>query len=177
MIKEKLNIDEKDEKIASLLMEDPYMSQYEIAKIIGLSQPSIAVRINKLKQRGIIAFNVGINFSKTNFFVARVDFTAKNASDILKTLKECPYFINGYIISGKNNVSAMFIHHDLVKIENIISQHLRSNQSISEINTSLIVSSARDLIFSVDISGKNMSKACKMKECIDCHIGQDKTVK
>ncbi len=177
MIKEKLNIDERDERIASLLMEDPYMSQYEIAKIIGLSQPSVAVRINKLKQKGIIAFNVGINFSKTNFYIARVDFTARNANDVLKSLKECPYFINGYVMSGKNNVSAMFIHHDLIKIENIISQHLRASPTVSEINTSLIVSSAKDLIFSIDISGKNQGKSCKLKECTDCHIGLEKTTK
>ena len=53
MLKERLNLDERDLKIVSWFMEDPYISQIDIAKRLKLSQPSINNRINKLREKRI----------------------------------------------------------------------------------------------------------------------------
>ncbi|MBC7110397.1 MAG: winged helix-turn-helix transcriptional regulator, partial [Archaeoglobi archaeon] len=57
----KKRIDEKDKKIISLLSKDPDIPQEEIAKKIGLSQPSVALRIKKLRDAGFIDKVIGMN--------------------------------------------------------------------------------------------------------------------
>jgi len=51
--KVKLEMDDIDRKIVSLLEKDPEISQNKIAQEVGISQPSVGVRIRKLKKRGI----------------------------------------------------------------------------------------------------------------------------
>ena len=89
MLKERLDLDDKDIKILSWFMEDPYISQLEIAKRLKLSQPSINIRIKKLKEKGVLNINTGINFNKTNLFLVRVDFTANKGGQILERIKNC----------------------------------------------------------------------------------------
>jgi len=49
-----LEMDRTDKKIISLLMENPDISQSEIASHLKMSQPAIYTRIRRLKNRGII---------------------------------------------------------------------------------------------------------------------------
>ena len=51
-----MKIDQKDRIIISLFAENPNISQDEIAKKINLSQPSVAIRIKKLKEK---SYNIG----------------------------------------------------------------------------------------------------------------------
>ena len=55
-------MDETDIKLVDLLQRDGRATQHELAKAVGLSQPSVAERIRKLEERGIITG-----------YVARVD--------------------------------------------------------------------------------------------------------
>ncbi|NTV24041.1 MAG: winged helix-turn-helix transcriptional regulator, partial [Nanoarchaeota archaeon] len=72
MITEKLGLDEKDVKLISLMMDDPQISQSEIAEKLSLSQPSVFVRLQKLRKKGLIESTFGLSFSKTGLFVSRV---------------------------------------------------------------------------------------------------------
>jgi len=47
-------IDSKDREIITLLIENPEISQKEIAERINLTQPSVAMRLKKLKEMGAI---------------------------------------------------------------------------------------------------------------------------
>lgn len=151
-IEEKLGIDGKDVRIASLLMKNPKVSQQNIAKHLGISQPSVAVRIGKLERKGIIAFSAGVNFKRSNLNLVRVDFTSTNASATLEELKSCPFFVNGFLMSGQNNASVFLVGFDLVKTEEIINKHLRLNPQVSSITVNVVVSSAKDFVFQVDLS-------------------------
>ena len=54
MTRHSIKLDEKDRKIITLLHDNQEISQEEISKNIHLSQPSVAMRIKKLKENGII---------------------------------------------------------------------------------------------------------------------------
>ena len=97
MISEKLGLDEKDIKILSYYMENPLISQSDVADNLKLSQPSVFVRIQKLKKKGFLNYNIGIDFNKTNLFMARVDLTAKDPHHLLNEIKKCPFFVNGFV--------------------------------------------------------------------------------
>jgi len=169
MLYEKLGIDERDAKIISWYMKDPFISQSEISKRLKLSQPSINVRIQKLIKKGILKFNVGMDFNSSNLFLARVDFTSKNPNETLESLKMCSFFVNGFIMSGKNNVSVFIINEDLRKIDEIINGHIRADPNVSDINVSVVVSSSRDFIFNISLSHEATPEACyRLNGCQDC---------
>lgn len=179
MLKERLNIDDKDLKIISMFMENPSVSQNEIAEKLKLSQPSIFVRIQKLRKKGLLEHQVGLNFSKTRFFLCRVDLTAKIPNALLENMKNCPFFVNGFIMSGENNVSIMLVHEDLRKIDEIVNTHLRTVNTVSDIKVNVIVSSAKDMIFNIDLNQElNPKESCSdpssCDKCKNIHIGSEK---
>lgn len=170
MISETLSIDEKDVKIISTFMQNPEVSQTELAEKLKISQPSVNARIHKLKNRGILAFASGIEFNRAKLYLATVHFTAANADEVLDKLKHCPHFINGFVMSGKHNVCIMVAAHALKKIETIINTHLRNNNEVSDISMSVVISSAKPFVFQMDIIGAN-SESCKDVNSCNCeHI-------
>lgn len=149
MPKEYLELDEKDRVIISLLREKPDISQSEIAKGVGISQPSVGVRLRKLKEKGAVSFLVGMNFRKVDLYLAKVDLTAKNTAEILESFKGCPYFLNGLVVSGKNNLYLFLVGEEISTLEAIVDRHLRIDPNISNIEMNVLITSSDDLIFPV----------------------------
>ncbi|MHA1193443.1 MAG: Lrp/AsnC family transcriptional regulator, partial [Promethearchaeota archaeon] len=83
MTRESIKLDQKDRKIITLLHDNQEISQEEIAKIVHLSQPSIAMRIKKLKERGIMDHIMGVNLNKVGIYVAIVTVRTTNTTKIL----------------------------------------------------------------------------------------------
>src|SRR3989344_1306484 len=169
MISDKLDLDDKDIHILSYYMENPMMSQNDIAEKLKLSQPSVFVRIQKLKKKGFLNYNIGIDFNKTNLFLARVDLTAKDPVGLLSEMKKCPFFVNGYVLSGENNISLMLVHEDLKKIDDIVNTHLRNLPGTSNLKMNIVVSSAKDYVFQIDLRRELEPDApCAAGECKRC---------
>jgi len=162
MIRERLGLDDRDLQILSWHMQNSNIPQQEIASRLKLSQPSVNVRIQKLKDRGILHQHSGINFNKTNLFLVRVDFVAKNASATLTRMKACPFFVNGFVMAGEKNASGYIINDSLQKVDEIINHHLRNDDSVSSIVSNVVVSSIKDHIITVDVNAE-----INQAECID----------
>jgi DNA-binding Lrp family transcriptional regulator len=141
-----MKIDDKDRMIISLYSGNPDISQEEIAKTIKLSQPSVAIRIKKLKESGALEFQTGINPLKMGLYMAKVDISSTRPKDILDMFKNCPYFANGFSISGKNNLCLFFISENISTLEAIVNGHIRPNDSISEVDFNIVINTERDFI-------------------------------
>jgi DNA-binding Lrp family transcriptional regulator len=162
-----IDLDEKDRKIVSLFEMNPDVSQVEIAEQVGLSQPTVGARINKLKQSGVISTIAGMNLMKVGLKLARVDVTTKNSIELLNQFKCCPFFINGFVVSGKENLSLMFIAEDISSIEAIVDKHIRSNPSVTDLDFGIIINTAKDLIQPVKL---NVEKGDKTPCGYDCAV-------
>jgi DNA-binding Lrp family transcriptional regulator len=149
---EKIEMDDKDRKIIALYEKNPEISQIDIAEHVGLSQPSVGARINKLKHSGILSTVVGMNFKKVGLNLAKVDVTTKNSIDIINMFKGCPYFLNGFIVSGRENLCLFFIAEDISTIEAIVDRHLRSDPSVMNVELGIIISPVSDLIMPVKMN-------------------------
>ncbi len=108
-MREFLDLDKRDREMLSLLEQNPEMSQNEMAEKLKISQPSVSARVHKLKQKGALSHVVGMNLKKVNLYMAKVDVMAKNTSSVLDIFKECPYFLNGLIVSGEYNLCLFFV--------------------------------------------------------------------
>jgi DNA-binding Lrp family transcriptional regulator len=149
---ERADFDDKDRKIISIFEGNPDISQSEIAHQVGLSQPTVGARIQKLRQSGAIAASVGMDLKKVGLNLAKVDLITNNSIDIINQFKHCPYFLNGLIVSGRENLSLFFIAEDIATIEAIVDRHLRSNHSVSGVNLGIVVSPVNEMIMPVKMA-------------------------
>ena len=169
-MREFLDIDKRDREILSLLERNPEMPQSDIAEKLKISQPSVSARMHKLKQKGALAHVVGMNLKKVNLYMAKVDVIANNTSSVLDIFKDCPYFLNGLIVSGKHNLCLFFVGEDIATLEAIVDGHLRSNPLVKGAEVSIVIAPMKDLVMPIrmnfDLSSTPpCGNACNCKEC------------
>jgi DNA-binding Lrp family transcriptional regulator len=170
MLKEKPDFDKKDRQILSLFRENPEISQSEIAEKIGISQPSVGVRLKKLRNKGAISHVVGMNFKRVGLYLAKVDLTTKDTSKVLNFFRDCPYFLNGLITSGKYNLCLFFMSEDIISLEAIVDAHLRQNPDVTDIDFNIVISPVSDLVFPVrmNFEKKSVPPCGYKKTCAKC---------
>lgn len=169
-MREFLDLDKRDREILSLLEKNPEMPQNDIAEKMKISQPSVSARIHKLKQKGALAHVVGMNLKKVDLYMAKVDVIANNTSSVLDIFKNCPYFLNGFIVSGKHNLCLFFIGEDIATLEAIVDGHLRSNPLVKSAEVSIVISPMKDFIMPLRLSFDPGStppcgNGCSCKDC------------
>ncbi len=151
-MREFLDLDKRDRQILSLLEKNPEMSQSDIAAKLKISQPSVSARIHKLKQKGALTYVVGMNLKKVNLYIAKVDVIANNTSSVLNIFKDCPYFLNGLIVSGKHNLCLFFVGEDIATLEAIVDGHLRDNPLVQRAEVSIVITPMKDLVMPLKMS-------------------------
>jgi DNA-binding Lrp family transcriptional regulator len=172
MTRERIKLDEKDRKIITLLHNNQDISQEKIAKEIHLSQPSVAMRIKKLKEKGIIENIIGVNLNKVGIYVAVVLVQTTNTTKILNLFRECPFFLNGFVLSGKENLMLLFAGEDLASLESMIDERLRSHADVQSAEFNILISSIKDFILPVKMVDRPLNKppcGIDYKECQSYH--------
>ncbi|TRZ91057.1 MAG: Lrp/AsnC family transcriptional regulator [Methanosarcinales archaeon] len=169
-MREFLDLDKRDRQILSLLEKNPEMSQSDIAEKLKISQPSVSARMHKLKQKGALAHVVGMNLKKVDLYMAKVDVIANNTSSVLDIFKDCPYFLNGLIVSGKHNLCLFFVGEDIATLEAIVDGHLRSNPLVKGAEVSIVIAPMKDLILPIKMnfdlsSTPPCGNGCNCKDC------------
>ena len=165
---EKLGLDDRDGIILSEMQKNPSVSQEEIAKKIKLSQPSVGARINKLEQKGILSYVNGVNFRIVELSLAKIDLSATDTAAIINEFRDCPFFINALITSGRHNLCLFFMATDLKRLEGIVNHHLRGNQKVKDIELNIVISTAKDFILPLNIDYESKSQLSCEQECKDC---------
>lgn len=173
-MKPSIELDEKDRQIISLLQENPEISQSEIAEKVAISQPSVGVRIRKLKDSGAISHVIGVNFRKAGIYLAKVDISARNTAQILDTFKDCPLFLNGLLMAGRNNICLFFICEDIASVEALVEHHLRNNPLVKDVETHIVVNTNRDLVLPVNVKMEKKDVAPCGANCEGCLYLQSK---
>ena len=172
MTRERISLDEKDRKIIRLIHQNSEISQEEIARIVKLSQPSIAMRLKKLKEKGITEQILGVNLNKIGIYVALVMVRSSNTNKILNMLKDCPFFLNGFVISGKENLMLLLGGEDLASLESIIDNRIRTDKDVQSADFNIVISSKKDLVLPINLIEKPLKNApCGVdyKECQAYH--------
>lgn len=170
-MREFLDLDKRDRELLSLLEQNPEISQNDIAQKLKISQPSVSARIHKLKKKGALAHVVGMNLKKVDLYMAKVDVVANNTSSVLDIFKDCPYFLNGLIVSGKNNLCLFFVGEDIATLEAIVDGHLRSNPLVKSAEVSIVIASMKDFVMplkmNLEISNTPpCGNGCNCKDCM-----------
>lgn len=161
-------LDDKDKVILEVLEKSPEISQNEIAKKIGLSQPSVGARIKKMKQMGIINYIYGVNMKEPGLYIIKVDVKCRQPREILKLFEGCPFFLNGFIIAGNRNLTLMFIGEDLSTLEAIVDQHIRPSSDVHDIDVGIMVRAERDTVVPMKIRVEHADRPSCNSICDQC---------
>jgi DNA-binding Lrp family transcriptional regulator len=168
MTRQITKLDDKDRKIISMLHDNQEVFQEDIAKTVKLSQPSVAVRIKKLKEKGIIDQIIGVNLNKVGLYVAMVIVRTTNTTKILNMFLHCPFFLNGFVISGEKNLMLLFAGEDLASLESMIDERLRPDVDVQSADLSIIISSIKDFVMPIKLTKRPLNKppcGIDYKEC------------
>ena len=170
MLKPIAKFDKKDRMILELFGRMPGISQEEIAKKMHLSQPAVAMRIKKLREKGFIETILGVNINKVGLYVAQVNVTTTNSTKILNMFRDCPFFLNGFVISGKDNLMLLFVGEDIASLEAIVDGHLRPDKDVKSVDFNIIVSSVKDFVMPIKIRADPATNPpCNINiYCSDC---------
>jgi DNA-binding Lrp family transcriptional regulator len=163
-------LDDKDKIIVSMYSADPTVSQDAIAKVVGLSQPSVAARVARLREGGALATSSGVNPLKMGLYLAKVDLTSSRPSDILDMFVGCPYFANGFSVSGRHNLCLFFFSESVTTLEAIVNGHIRSDPTVSDVDFDIVIASVKDFIIPVTLKPEHShSPPCGVElRCSDC---------
>jgi len=150
----KLKLDKIDLKLISLLQEDPNLTHTQIAELVNRSQPAIGARLKKLKNKGILRFQAGLNFKELDIQLAFVNLLVKNPKHIMKMVKYCPFMLNAFRLSGKYNLIILLANTKIKKIDKIVNHHFRTNSQIQEVSMEIITNITKDLVFPINVDSE-----------------------
>lgn len=143
---EKLRVDDIDIKILKLIQEDPEMTHSNIARRVNKSQPTVGMRLKKLKDSGILQIQAGINFKNSEIYLVVAHLKVKNASNILEIAKTCPFMLNAFKLSGEYNVSILLASRNIKQLYDVVNHHFRANSEVQKVSMNLIIEFAEDFI-------------------------------
>ncbi len=166
---EKVRLDERDRAILCIFSENPDASQEEIARELGLRQPSVAVRLRKLRGNGYLELQAGVDPFKVGLQMAKVDVRSTEPSKILSLFSSCPYFMNGMLVSGRSNLCLFFVAEKISTLEAIVDRHLRNIPEVQDVEFNIVISSARKMVMPVRLGRGRRKTPCSSKSaCGDC---------
>jgi len=124
-------IDEIDKNIIEIIQKEPALTHTEIAKRVDRSQPTIGMRIRKLEKAGVLKFQAGMNVKTMDLILARVEIQTLEPNEITELVKQCPYMLNAFRLSGTYNLSVLIVGSKLAHLDNVVNKHFRKNPNIS----------------------------------------------
>jgi DNA-binding Lrp family transcriptional regulator len=171
MANSNITLDKKDRTILSLTYSNQDISQEEMAKKLHISQPSVAARIKKLKNSGLIEQIIGVNLNKVGLKVAMVRVATTNTEKVLNMFRDCPFFLNGFIISGKENLVLLLVGDDMASLESIIDSHIRPDKDVKSVDFNVIITSIKDFVIPINMPTEALNNPpCGLDhKCEECY--------
>ncbi|MFX1375639.1 MAG: Lrp/AsnC family transcriptional regulator [Promethearchaeota archaeon] len=168
MISEKMGIDQIDCRIMDLIQKAPSLTHTEIATYVNRSQPTVGMRIKKLENLGVLKYQAGINIKAADLCFARAEIQTKNPRSAIEIVKNCPFMLNAFRLSGNSNVSILLVALSFKDIDHIINCHFRNDPNVINVHIDIIADVVNDLVLPIDLNldyGKLKINNC---HCVKC---------
>jgi DNA-binding Lrp family transcriptional regulator len=161
-------MDDVDRRILHLLSANPNVSQTELAEQLALSQPAVSNRISRLRGRGVLHSLVGAEVRSAHLFLAKIDLVTVDTEHVLNLLSECPLYLNGFLTSGKYNLTVLLMGENMRSLMSCVDSHLRPDAVIKEMEFNLVITPVRDFIVPLKpVLHKKKITVCG-KDCSGC---------
>lgn len=152
MISEKMGMDDIDCRIMDLIQKEPNLTHTEIAGYVNRSQPTVGMRIKKLEKLGVLKYQAGVNIKVADLCFGRVEIQTKNPKKVIEIVKNCPFMINAFKLSGDRNMSILLIGTNYKFLDNIVNIHFRNNPDVIYTHMDIIENVINDLVLPIDLN-------------------------
>ncbi|MBD3194419.1 MAG: winged helix-turn-helix transcriptional regulator [Candidatus Lokiarchaeota archaeon] len=151
MLDDDYELDEIDRQIIEIVEENPNISHTDIAEKVERSQPTIGMRIQKLKENGILQFQAGLNLKVADMIYARVEIQTEKPKELLEEVRGCPYILNAFRLSGKINVSVLMANSRIAHLDDIVNHFFRDNPKVKKASMNIITEIVNDFVLPIDL--------------------------
>jgi Lrp/AsnC family leucine-responsive transcriptional regulator len=151
LISEKIGIDDVDCKIMDLIQKEPNLTHTEIAQHVNRSQPTVGMRIRKLENLGVLKYQAGINIKVAALQFARIELQTKNPRRIFGIVKNCPFMLTAFRLSGKRNISILMAGLSLKDLDNVVNNHFRGDPEVNNVHMDIIEDVTGDFVLPIDL--------------------------
>ena len=152
MISEKIGIDDIDCKIMDLIQREPSLTHTQIAEHVNRSQPTVGMRIKKLEKLGVLKYQAGINIRVADLYFARAEVQTKNPKKLFTIVKNCPFMLTAFRLSGNANISIIIAGLSLKDLDHVVNHHLRGNPEITSVHMDIIEDVLSDFVLPIDLN-------------------------
>lgn len=133
-------LDNLDKKILAVLTENAKTSYAELAKSFSVSPATIHVRVEKMKQAGIINRTViELNAKKLGFdvccFIGINLRSAKDYSPTLKQLEQIEEVLEAYYTTGHYNIFVKILTRSIAHLQQVLVDKIQAIDEIQSTET------------------------------------------
>ena len=137
---EEIKIDKLDEQILSILTENATIPYTEVAKRLIVSPGTIHVRMNKLKEVGIVeGSTLQINSAKLGMDVTAFIgvFLEKGSvyQDVIKKLAFLPEVVEAHYTTGKYSIFLKVICRNTQQLRDLLNEKIQEMEGIQSTET------------------------------------------
>ena len=142
-------MDGVDADIVELLQRDARTTQADIAKAVGLSQPSVAERIRKLEQKGIVTGYVARVDAKllgrdiTAFIGVGIEHP-KYFDRFAKAVLELPDVLECHRVAGQDSYLLKVSTENTRTLDTLLVERLRTLPGVTRTQTTIVLSSIKE---------------------------------
>jgi Lrp/AsnC family transcriptional regulator, leucine-responsive regulatory protein len=141
MKSKQISLDRLDWKIVELLQSDARITNTDIGKKIGLSQPAVTARIQQLEAHGVIeGYSAKINLSLTGLHTSawiRIRTTHAQIKQCLEAFASMPEVIEAYRITGEDCFAVRVVVTQMPQLEAAIDALAK----LGAVSTSVVLAS------------------------------------
>ena len=145
-----ITLDQIDKQIIRLLQENGRMPNAQLAKVVGLSPPSMLERVRKLEKNGVIKKYVALVDPKivgkgmTAFVSVSLKLHQKDALEsFMDEIQQIPEVLECHHISGESDYLMKVVIKDIGEYEKFLLERLTNFKAISKVRTSFALKSMK----------------------------------
>jgi len=142
------NFDKVDSAILKTLMEDGRRSHRQIAKITGVSSPTVETRIRRMYETGLIKKIVPIfdPDKSTSGLTAIITFQVNDnlLQDIATKLSQLEEVRSVFLITGESNMMIRVFLSDAKDLQNFISYRSKEFGEIKVVSSKIVTNTIKD---------------------------------
>jgi Lrp/AsnC family transcriptional regulator len=144
---QKIDLDQTDRRILSLLQTKPGINATDIGERIGLSQSACWRRIQRLRGEGVIKDQPAIldreKVGLSTMVFAHVKLTShgrSNITDFADAVRQYPEVLDCYVVLGNVDFLLRIVAEDIKDYERFMYEKLSQLPGVQEVNSSIALS-------------------------------------
>lgn len=137
-----VELDPIDRKLLGLLLEDPRVSQRQLARMVGMSPPAVGERIARLEKQGVIrGYTTVVDWAAVGYpgvvYVPMALATDADLGQILDELRGVAELIDLVVVTGSYDMIAQFRIRDHAHLQALLLDRIWPIRGLQRIETFL----------------------------------------